>query len=236
MRLFPPLATTCAAAVLLMAAGCGSSEGGSEAGGPQVPVAAVNGPKAEQPPASAQAAGPALSAPRPDSLHPVVVIKTSMGDVTVQLDAQRADCTVDNFLSYVERKHYDGTIFHQVFRNYVILGGGYTPEYVEKPAGAEIYNQANNGLRNLRGTIAMARDPRIIDSATCQFFINVADNPHLDHQSPDSAETYGYCVFGKVIDGMEVVDAISRVPVRDTEQFECTPVEPVVIHSIRRVR
>jgi cyclophilin family peptidyl-prolyl cis-trans isomerase len=164
------------------------------------------------------------------------VIETSQGDITVQLDAEKADITVDNFLSHVEKGHYDQTIFHQVLENYVILGGGYSVEFSEKPCETTIYNQADNGLNNLRGTIAMARNPQIIDSATCQFFINVADNPQLDYQSDDSADTYGYCVFGKVVGGIEVVDAISQVQVQDADQFERTPVERVVIRSIRRIR
>jgi peptidyl-prolyl cis-trans isomerase B (cyclophilin B) len=226
---------------LLSACGCGSSTEASldEAANP---AAAINGPgtsdqseaPATAPPGEQRA--PSLGQPQRDPLHPVVVIETSKGNITVELDAEKADFTVDSFLSYVEKGHYENTIFHQVLENYVILGGGYTVDYAEKPTDTTIYNQADNGLKNVRGTIAMARNPQVIDSATCQFFINVVDNPQLDHQSPDSAETYGYCVFGRVLDGMEVVDSISRVEVQDTEQFERTPVERVVIRSIRRVR
>jgi cyclophilin family peptidyl-prolyl cis-trans isomerase len=231
-------------ATLLTTCGCGSNtEASSEqAGGPAAAINGSDGPSliGGAPAEPGKASDPALTDPRTgqqtDPLRPVVVIETSQGDITVQLDAEKADFTADNFLSYVEKGHYDQTIFHQVLENYVILGGGFGTDFSEKPGETTIYNQADNGLRNSRGTIAMARNPQIIDSATCQFFINVADNPQLDHQSDDSADTYGYCVFGKVVGGMEVVDAISRVEVRDTEQFERTPVQPVVIRSVRRIR
>jgi cyclophilin family peptidyl-prolyl cis-trans isomerase len=231
-------------ATLLTTGGCGSNTEASsdQAGGPAAAINGGDGPSlfGGDSAQSGTASGPDLAgsraAPATDRLHPEVVIETSMGDIAVQLDAKKADFTVDSFLSYVEKGHYDQTIFHQVLENYVILGGGYSANFSEKPGETTIYNQADNGLRNLRGTIAMARNPEIIDSATCQFFINVADNPQLDHQSDSSAETYGYCVFGKVVGGMEVVDAISCVKVQDTEQFERTPVEPVLIRSIRRIR
>jgi cyclophilin family peptidyl-prolyl cis-trans isomerase len=235
------LAVLCGIGTLIAAGGCGSSsEAGSEGTGN--PAAAING---EQRSGTAQTtsdsasntlSGPALEGAGSGPVQPVVVIQTSMGDITVQLDPERADYTVDNFLSYVEKGHYDGTVFHQVHENYVVLAGGYTAELVEKPVDRTIYNQANNGLKNVRGAIAMARNPEVIDSATCQFFINVTDNPHLDHQSDASPDTYGYCVFGKVIDGMPVADAISRVEVKDTELLERTPVEPVVIRAVRRVQ
>ena len=139
-----------------------------------------------------------------------VRLNTNMGPIVIELNAAKAPQTVANFLQYVKDKHYDGTVFHRVIKGFMIQGGGFTPELVQKPTRAPIANEANNGLGNLLGSVAMARtmDP---NSATAQFFINVADNRNLDHVSKDSGYTWGYAVFGKVISGMEVVDAIKGV-------------------------
>jgi cyclophilin family peptidyl-prolyl cis-trans isomerase len=152
---------------------------------------------------------------------------------------------VGNFLDYVDSGFYDQTIFHQVLKNYVIIGGGYSSQFIEKQAGTEIRNEAGDrgARKNLRGTIAMARRPNKIDSSTCQFFINVSDNPQLDYRPPKSGvarvDDYGYCVFGKVVEGMEIVDKISGVAVGDKRvgknEFERTPDKPVLITSVRRV-
>jgi cyclophilin family peptidyl-prolyl cis-trans isomerase len=206
-------------------AGCGS-EGPD--GGPKDPAEGGN------PPAGASAAALASTAAPSDSLHPLVVISTSMGDLTVKLDAEKAGITVDNFLRYVDAGHYNGTVFHEVHAGHVIIGGAYTPELVEKKTDGPIFNEARQGLKNLRGTIAMARKPDVIDSATCHFYINVQDHPNLDHKSDETAEEYGYCVFGEVSDGMDVVERIANVAVHDTSDFECIPVENVLIQSIRR--
>lgn len=178
-----------------------------------------------------------------DRLHPVVSIETSLGAIEVTLDREKAPLTVDNFLAYVDKGFYDQTIFHQVLRNYVILGGAFNSDLKEKAAGYVIRNEAQQGLKNTRGTIAMARLPDVIDSATCQFFINVADNPSLDYQevSPITAESYGYCAFGRVTQGMEVVDRIAELEVRDLQvdgvgQFDRLPTQMVTIRAIRRVR
>lgn len=160
---------------------------------------------------------------------PVVVVKTSLGSFEVQLDATHAPLSTANFLDYVDKKFYDGTVFHRVIPGFMVQGGGFGPDMTEKPAGAPIHNEGTNGLHNLRGTIAMARtsDP---DSATAQFYINVADNNSLD-ATPD---TPGYAVFGKVIKGMEVVDKIVGVETATKGMYENVPVEPVVIESVRR--
>ena len=217
-------------AVVLAAGGCGSQTGtetesssAAQNTGPTDPATA--------PPAADSGSAPAEA----DSPYPVVVIQTSLGNITVKLDAKNADTTVDNFLRYVESGHYNGTIFHQVQKDYVILGGSYTPDLVEKKTDGPIFNQAHNGLKNLRGTIAMARKPDITDSSTCQFFINLKDNPMLDHKSRATPEEYGYCVFGEVIEGMDVADRIGAVEVYDKADFERIPVETVLIQSIRRV-
>jgi len=138
---------------------------------------------------------------------PKVRVQTSQGVFVLQLDAARAPITVHNFLEYVGAGHYEGTIFHRVIDGFVVQGGGFTPDLQEKPTRDAIPNESGNGLSNVRGTIAMARtgDPH---SATSQFYINLTDNVKLD----PNAERWGYCVFGKVIEGMEIIDAIAKMP------------------------
>jgi cyclophilin family peptidyl-prolyl cis-trans isomerase len=162
--------------------------------------------------------------------NPVVVMETSLGKIKVELNEEKAPITVKNFLAYVDDKFYDGTLFHRVIPGFMIQGGGMEPGLKEKSAKDPIKNEAANGLLNERGTIAMARtnDP---DSATAQFFINVADNKPLD-KSDDKA---GYAVFGKVIEGMDVVDKIVAVDTKSSGIHQNVPAEDVVIKSIRRV-
>ncbi|MGI5870351.1 MAG: peptidylprolyl isomerase [Kiritimatiellia bacterium] len=162
-----------------------------------------------------------------------VVIETSMGALKAELYADKAPITVANFLSYVDSGFYDGTIFHRVIRDFMIQGGGFTPNMEQKEAGAKIKNEAANGLKNTRGTLAMARTP-VVDSATCQFFINHADNAFLDHQAP-TQQGYGYCVFGKLTDGFDVLDKIAGVPTgRHPTGHGDVPTTPVTILSIKR--
>ncbi|HVX10990.1 MAG TPA: peptidylprolyl isomerase [Pirellulales bacterium] len=167
--------------------------------------------------------------------YPTVVLKTSMGELTIKLDPQAAPRTVNNFLHYVENGLYNQTIFHQVDAGYVVLGGTYTAELVERPGRYPIPNEASNGRKNLRGTVAMSRQPDNIDSSTSQFFINLQDNPHLDHRG-EAAEEYGYCVFGEVVEGDEVLEKIAAVAVEDKDNFQKLPVETVLIESAYRVR
>jgi len=162
-----------------------------------------------------------------------VVIETSYGDITVELDEQKAPLSVANFLSYADANHYNGTIFHRVIKDFMIQGGNFSPEMVPKSTQAPIKNEAANGLRNLRGTIAMARTG-VVDSATSQFFINLKDNPFLDHKDA-SIRGYGYAVFGKVIEGMDVVDKIGTSPTHTFKRFGDVPVETVVIRGVKRV-
>ncbi len=176
---------------------------------------------------------------RPSHLYPRVVVATNVGEIVLELDAEKAPITVQNFLDYVDSGHYDDTIFHQVISDAIVLGGGYTPGFERKSERTPIYNEADNGLKNLRGTVAMARLPDAIDSATCQFFINLVDNPSFDHQSRDGeAEEYGYCVFGRVIRGMGVVDNLAQREVKDRDEsgttFPSAPVKTVRIDSVRR--
>ena len=160
----------------------------------------------------------------------VVVISTNYGDITVELDAEKAPLTVQNFLAYVDEKFYDGTIFHRVIKNFMIQGGGFTPDMAQKRTHAPVKNEAGNGLKNTRGTIAMART-MIIDSATAQFFINTVDNAFLDHRD-NSMQGFGYAVFGKVTDGMSVVDAIGKAKTGSAGPHQDVPVAPIVIKKV----
>jgi len=162
----------------------------------------------------------------------MVVIKTSLGDIKAELYSDQAPLTVKNFLQYAEDGHYNGTIFHRVISNFMIQGGGFTPDMNQKPTRAPIKNEAANGLKNERGTLAMARTS-VIDSATSQFFINVKDNDFLNHSSP-TPQGFGYCVFGKVVEGMDVVDKIKSVRTGNRGPFQDVPVETVEIIEIGR--
>jgi peptidyl-prolyl cis-trans isomerase A (cyclophilin A) len=162
----------------------------------------------------------------PAALAQKVKFATSMGDIVVELDAAKAPKTVDNFVRYVKAGHYDGTVFHRVIPNFMIQGGGMTPDMAEKPTRAPIPLEARNGLTNVRGTLAMARtaDP---NSATAQFFINVKDNDFLNAEQ--SRDGNGYTVFGKVVSGMDVVDKIRNVPTGSKGPYDDVPNTPVLI-------
>lgn len=186
---------------------------------------------------------------------PGVVIETSLGDITLLLDPGNAPITVANFLSYADRGSYDDTVFHRVVIGFVVQGGGYDAAMLERESDSTIHNEADNGLKNLRGTISMARNDEI-DSASKQFFINVSDNASLDHTEssctrvqqaaelkardrgmikPRTCTTFGYAVFGKVVDGMDLVDEIELVDTKSIDGFDDFPVEPIIIRSVRRL-
>ncbi len=179
--------------------------------------------------ASALGSSPGLA----DDKKPVVVLDTSMGKIKIELYADQAPVTVKNFLAYVDDKFYDGTIFHRVIPNFMIQGGGMEPGLKEKKTKEAIKNESTNGLENKRGTIAMARTMEP-DTATSQFFINLKDNALLDRAK--AQDKVGYCVFGKVIEGMDVVDKIAKVETKTVvrNRFEDVPTEDVTIKSIRR--
>ena len=158
-----------------------------------------------------------------------VLLKTTQGDIIIALDEEKAPISAANFLAYVNDGFYDATIFHRVIPNFMIQGGGMTADMGEKDNRPSIKNEADNGLKNLRGTLAMARTS-VVDSATSQFFINLSDNAFLDHQDP-SPQGYGYAVFGKVVEGMEIVDAIAAVATGNTGMHQNVPVEPVLIEQ-----
>jgi len=166
--------------------------------------------------------------------NPVVVLDTSMGSIKVELYADKAPVTVKNFLEYVNSGHYDGTVFHRVIPNFMIQGGGMTADLKEKKSRAPIKNEAGNGLKNERGTLAMARTS-VVDSATAQFFINVKDNDFLNHRD-ETSQGFGYAVFGKVIEGMDVVDKIKAVPTGSRSGHQDVPLEAVVIKSAKEVK
>ena len=156
----------------------------------------------------------------------MIKLTTNHGDITLELDAENAPKTVANFISYVESGHYSGTIFHRVIDGFMIQGGGFVPGMTQKPTGDQIENEAKNGLKNTIGTVAMARtsDPH---SATAQFFINVGDNDFLDNDK--CQDGWGYCVFGKVTEGMDVVNKIKNVKTRNSGFHQNVPAEDVVI-------
>ncbi|HTN50332.1 MAG TPA: peptidylprolyl isomerase [Burkholderiaceae bacterium] len=161
-----------------------------------------------------------------------VALDTTLGTIVIQLNAQAAPKTVANFLEYVKSGHYDNTVFHRVIGNFMIQGGGYTADLAEKPTRAPIPLESQNGLKNERGAVSMARrgDP---NSATSQFFINVVDNPNLDYPKPDG---HGYAVFGKVVEGMDVVDKIRAVPTESRGPHASLPATPVIVKSARIVK
>ena len=177
---------------------------------------------------AALAAGAPQMSPQ---VSPRVALQTSMGVIVLELDQEKAPKTVENFLQYVANGHYKGTIFHRVIDGFMIQGGGFDQNMVQKPGNKSIRNEANNGLRNRPYSIAMARtgDPH---SATAQFFINVGDNAALDYPGSDG---FGYTVFGRVIKGMDVVDKIKSVPVADAGGHQNVPSTPVVIESATRL-
>ncbi len=217
--------------VFVAATGFGMVSGCQKSGDTPPPTAALN----------AQAAAGEGSAPRPvsdqDPKHPIFRIETTKGNIDVRLDADKAPVTVDNFRNYAERGHYNNTIFHQIVKQpvQVVIGGGYGPDMVEKKAMPPIRNEAYNGLKNVRGTIAMARRNADENSATCQFFFNLTDDPQLDHKAR-TLEGFGYCVFGQVMSGMEVLDAIAQIPVGVVKDMPGVPSDTVTIRSVKQIK
>lgn len=165
---------------------------------------------------------------------PQVLLETSLGKITIELNPEKAPQTVTNFLQYVESGFFNETIFHRVIPGFMIQGGGFTLDMEQKETKAPVKNEADNGLSNTKGTIAMART-QVVDSATAQFFINTVDNPHLNHRTK-SPEGFGYCVFGKVIEGMDVVAQIEKVPTTRVGYSSDVPSEPVVIISAKKLQ
>jgi len=163
--------------------------------------------------------------------NPVVTMSTSMGDIRIELDADKAPISTQNFLDYVNEGHFDGLIFHRVIPGFMIQGGGFDAAMSQKKSKSPIKNEASNGLKNVTGSIAMART-NVVDSATAQFFINVKDNDFLNHKNT-SPDGYGYAVFGQVVDGMDVVHAIEKVKTANRGMHQDVPVQAVVINSVK---
>lgn len=190
---------------------------------PTKPVAGTSGIEAPAP-------APPASAPAPS---PRVLVVTSIGEITLELDAAAAPKTVENFLAYARDGHFNGTIFHRVIPGLLVQAGAFTPDLQQKPSRAPVASEAGNGLSNRRGTVAAARDRGVVDSATAQFFINLVDNPKLDATGDESPYTAGYAVFGRVVLGLDVVDRIAAVPTSAQAPFPAwVPVTPVVIERV----
>lgn len=191
-------------------------------------TASAQTPVPAQPPADANATPPAAQEP---TAH--VLLTTSMGDIVLELNREKAPISVENFLKYVDEKLYDGTIFHRVMDTFMIQGGGFTPDLKQRSTKRPIKNEWQNGLKNTAGTVAMARTTNP-DTATAQFFINVKDNPFLDTPSPRSGGA-GYAVFGKVVSGMDVVNKIKAVKVQETRGMDHVPLETVEIKTVKKL-
>jgi peptidyl-prolyl cis-trans isomerase B (cyclophilin B) len=231
----------------LTALGCGSSESESSSVTASIDANKAESPSENKAPNTVEVSTGSIyqntsdstaQAPRQQVVEqkPIMLIKTSLGDIKVELDSENAPMTVENFTAYVEDGFYNETVFHYVEQGYMMSAGGFKENGESEPTRAYVLNEAHNGLKNLRGTIAMARDPQYKHRAAAQFFINLADNDSLDHKSDETDETYGYCVFGKVIEGMDVVEKIASVEVKTDDLFVKRPAESVVIESIERIR
>jgi len=217
---------------LVCLVGCGGSDAPTASIASSVEEAEGSPPVAPAASLESVAAAPVHGVAARDQF-PEVVIRTSLGDLKLRLNAKAAPVTVENFLeNYVDRGFYGETIFHHVEPGF-IAAGGYSSDLQEKPVRAPIRNEARNGLKNRRGTIAMARSPEYSDGATSQFFINLIDEPAWDYD--EAAGNAGYCVFGEVIEGLDVAERIAGVAVREAEGFPKLPAEHVVIHTIERV-
>jgi peptidyl-prolyl cis-trans isomerase A (cyclophilin A) len=226
MRLTSPWVALALAACMLTA--CGKKPGGSSAKTDGTSSAAQ---------ASSSAAIKPTSAPAPKPADPLVVLHTTAGDITIQLFQEKSPRTVENFLrSYAERGYYDQTIFHHVEPGVMVIAGGYTTDLQRKATRAPIYNESRNGLSNRRGTVAMIRDADGPHSATSEFFVNLADNPDLDFRSSADEDLHGYCVFGEVVGGMDVVDRIAHLPTKSEGDFQRVPSPAVTITSVARLR
>ena len=173
----------------------------------------------------------AAGAAEPAAANPVVMMETSLGNVKLELFAREAPLSAKNFLDYVSSGFYDGTVYHRVIPGFMIQGGGFTADLKQKKSGPPIKNEADNGLKNRKGTLAMART-MVVDSATAQFFINVADNGFLNHRDR-TPQGYGYAVFGQVVEGMEVVEKIAAVKTGIQKGFRDVPETPVLIRSMK---
>jgi cyclophilin family peptidyl-prolyl cis-trans isomerase len=210
-------------------------------GGSAVPAASITAASSTSESSAASSivptAAPLQQKTRPKPVDPIVLVETTAGDFQMQLFAEKAPATVDNFLTnYVSSGFYDETIFHHIEPGSMLIGGGYTADLAAKPTRTAIYNESRNGLSNRRGMVAMIRDPEDPHSATTQFFVNLAENRALDFKTTETDEILGYCVFGEVIAGMDVVDRIAQAPTSAQGDFSRLPSPVVAIKSLKRIR
>ncbi len=228
VRLVKFLSAVLISTVSLSLSGCGKSGSGQSASASQSPSSA------------AAQASPASVTRRDDSspsAEPVVVLHTTQGDINIKLFAEKAPRTVENFLrGYADRGFYDQTIFHHVERGRMLIAGGYTSELARKPTRAPIYNESHNGLSNRRGTVAMIREADAPHSATSEFFVNLTDNPDFDFKAADDDDVPGYCVFGEIVSGMDVIDRIAQLPTAARGEFPKVPSPLVSIVNVQRVQ
>lgn len=208
--------------------GCGQSDPGNVAA-----AASTSDGKADV--ALGKPAAASLPVKAMDSKFPEVVLETTLGPITLKLNAEKAPLTVGNFLNYVDRGHYNGTIVHEVHKNFIALLGGYTDNLKERSGDFPIRNEAANGLENKRYTVAMARLPDSIDSATTHFFINLNDNKNLDHTGKE-AEKFGFCVFGEVIAGREIVDQLNTIATSSKQEFPALPTATIAVQNAKRIK
>ncbi len=218
--------------------GCGKSDPAKSA--PQARPAARRDAAPDRTPVELEPDGSSNQSPaKIDAAaeQPEVEIVTSLGTIRLQLFPEKSPRTVDNFLeNYVARSAYDGTIVHYVDPEFMVAFGGFNTQYKPIETRAPVLNEADNGLQNVAGSVAMARMPDYVHSATCQFFINVVDNESLDYREQEDGGINGYCVFGKVVSGMDVVKKIAATKTADRDGFPSTPTPPVTVKSVRRVK
>ena len=173
----------------------------------------------------------------PQAVDPIVVLHTSAGDIKLKLFAEKSPQTVDNFLNtYVRRGFYEETIFHHIEPGMMLIGGGFTADLAAKPTRSAIYNESRNGLSNRKGMVAMIHDPEAPHTATSQFFINLVDNPSFDFQAGEEEDSFGYCVFGVVIEGMNVIEQIAQTPTSVQGEFPAVPTQTVMIQKVEQLR
>ncbi len=224
-----------AALAAIACSGCGKKTAESPAASGQTNSSAQSqiATDAVVTPTSATRAAPS----RPKPVDPMVVLHTSLGDITLQLFAEKSPRTVENFLTtYAQRGFYDQTIFHHIEPGVMLIAGGYTAELERKPVRSPIYNESRNAISNRRGTIAMIRDPEAPHSATSEFFFNLADNQSFDFKQVDDEDLPGYCVFGEVKQGMDVIDRIAQLSTVASGDFSKVPTPAVSITSVQRLQ
>jgi peptidyl-prolyl cis-trans isomerase A (cyclophilin A)/peptidyl-prolyl cis-trans isomerase B (cyclophilin B) len=224
-------------ALLTLAVACWLTGCGSKTESPDAAANAVS-PETDTAggsPSTTTSAKPKPAPPKP--VDPIVVLHTSAGEIKLKLYAEKSPQTVDNFLNnYARRGFYDQTIFHHIEPGMMLIGGGFTSDLQPKETRAAIYNESRNGLSNRKGTVAMIHEAEAAHSATSQFFVNLVDNPSFDFQVGETEDTFGYCVFGEVVEGMEIVEQIAAAPTSAQGDFPAVPTQTVMIERVEQLR